>query len=108
MLVFSFPHCMNNNPPNPPPADPLAAVSPEDKILLENCQNKLMSIVTESCNLCHEEWFDLDVKNGVCGNYRKSSKFQPSNNMYPKPLICQNSLRWRKYLFHQFMHFFRL
>jgi len=25
-------------PPPPPPLDPLSAVSPEDKILLENCQ----------------------------------------------------------------------
>ena len=37
----------------------------------------------ESCDLCHEEWFDLKVENGVCENCRKSSKFQPSNNMYP-------------------------
>ena len=42
-----------------------------------------MSVVMESCNLCHEEWFDLDVKNGVCANCRKGSKFQPVNNMYP-------------------------
>ena len=38
----------------------------------------------ESCDLCHEEWFDLKVENGVCENCRKSSKFQPSNNMYPR------------------------
>ena len=37
----------------------------------------------QSCNLCHEEWFDLEVKDGVCENCRKNSKFQPSNNMYP-------------------------
>ena len=81
-----------NNPPPPPspppdlpqaPVDPLSAISPEDKILLENCRNKLMSVVMESCNLCHEEWFDLDVKNGACANCRKGSKFQPQNNMYP-------------------------
>src|ERR1700732_773949 len=34
-----------------PPLDPLSAVSPEDKILLENCRNKLMEIAMESCNL---------------------------------------------------------
>jgi hypothetical protein len=70
-------------PPVPPPIDPLSAVSSEDKILLENCQNKLMYIVMEICDLCHEEWFDLKVENGVCENCWKGSKFQPSNNMYP-------------------------
>jgi hypothetical protein len=66
-----------------PPLDPLSAVSPEDKILLENCQNKFMEIAIESCDLCHEEWFELDVINGGCNNCRKGSTFQPSNNMYP-------------------------
>src|SRR5882762_1949235 len=42
-----------------------------------------MEIAMESCNLCHEEWFDLDVTNGGCNNCRKGSTFQPSNNMYP-------------------------
>jgi hypothetical protein len=42
-----------------------------------------MSVVKESCNLCHEEWFDLDVINGICAHCRKGSKFQPVNNMYP-------------------------
>jgi hypothetical protein len=42
-----------------------------------------MGITMESCELCHEEWFDLQVENGVCANCRKGSKFQPSNNMYP-------------------------
>src|SRR6202047_4147949 len=70
-----------HNPP--PPLDPLSAISPEDKILLNNCREKLMSIAMESCNLCHEEWFDLGVENGTCKNCRKNSKFQPSNNMYP-------------------------
>ena len=70
-------------PPHLPPGDPLSAISPEDKILLENCRNNLMSVVLESCNLCHEECFDLDVKNGACANCRKSSKFQTVNNMYP-------------------------
>src|ERR1700677_4051802 len=42
-----------------------------------------MDIATESCSLCHEEWFDLEVENGACKNSRKSPKFQPSNNMYP-------------------------
>lgn len=42
-----------------------------------------MNITMESCNLCHEEWFDLGVEGGVCRNCRKSSKFQPVNNMYP-------------------------
>ena len=79
---------INHNHPEPPPAipppiDPLSAVSAEDKVLLENCQNKLMNITIDLCDLCHEEWFDLKVENGVCENCRKGSKFQPSNNMYP-------------------------
>src|ERR1700683_1486106 len=79
------PEIQNNPLPpiNAPPLDPLSAISPEDKILLNNCREKLMNITMESCNLCHEEWFDLEVKNSVCKNCRKSPKFQPSNNMYP-------------------------
>jgi hypothetical protein len=82
------PQPVNNNNPGPPPTippliDPLSAVSAEDKILLENCRNKLMDITMDSCDLCHEEWFDLGVENGVCMNCRKGSKFQASNNMYP-------------------------
>jgi hypothetical protein len=42
-----------------------------------------MGIAMESCELCHEEWFDFQVENDVCANCRKGSKFQPSNNMYP-------------------------
>jgi hypothetical protein len=38
----------------PPPLwDPLYAISPEDKILLDNCWKKLMGIAMESCSLCH-------------------------------------------------------
>jgi hypothetical protein len=70
-------------PMNAPPLDPLSAISPDDKILLNNCRERLMNITMESCNLCHEEWFDLGVEDGICKNCRKSSKFQPSNNMYP-------------------------
>ena len=41
----------NNPPPIPTPVDPLSAISAEDKILLENCRNKLKDIVMESCDL---------------------------------------------------------
>jgi len=92
---------------NAPPLDPLSAISPDDKILLNNCQEKLMNISMESCNLCHEEWFDLGVEDGVCQNCGKSLKFQPSNNMYPGNLLTfQNLLKWKKCLFLQFMHLF--
>jgi hypothetical protein len=70
-------------PISAPPLDPLSAISPEDKILLNNCQEKLMAIAMESYSLCYEEWFDLEVEDGACKNFRKSPKFQPSNNMYP-------------------------
>jgi hypothetical protein len=39
----------------------------------------------ESCELCHEEWFDLKVQDRACEQCRKSSKWQSSNNMYPGP-----------------------
>ena len=42
-----------------------------------------MNITMDLCDLCHEEWFDLKVENGVYENCGKGSKFQPSNNMYP-------------------------
>ena len=79
---------INHNHPEPPPAIPppicpLSAVSAKDKVLLENCQNKLMNITMDLCDLCHEEWFDLKVENGVYENCGKGSKFQLSNNMYP-------------------------
>ena len=89
----------NNIPPPQPEEPPLAnadqpplatidgtsAVSAEDKALLDKCRERLMAISMESCDLCHEEWFDLKVEDGVCEKCRKSSKWQPSNNMYPGP-----------------------
>ncbi|KZP11897.1 hypothetical protein FIBSPDRAFT_684348, partial [Athelia psychrophila] len=36
-----------------------------------------------TCDHCHEEWFDLKVKDGKCQKCRANNKFQPSNNMYP-------------------------
>ena len=44
-----------------------------------------MAISMETCDLCHEEWFDLKVQGGICEKCRKSSKWQQSNNMYPGP-----------------------
>jgi ATP-dependent DNA helicase PIF1 len=77
----------NSGPPSTilPLIDPLleSAVSANNKILLENCRNKLMDITMDSCDLCHEKWFNLGVENGVCVNCKKGSKFQASNNMYP-------------------------
>lgn len=72
-------------PPNTPdaPPDPNSAIPPDDKILLENCRTRLMNIAVESCNFCHEEWFDIGVVNGKCKHCSTSTKFQPSNNMYP-------------------------
>ena len=39
-------------PPHLPPVDLLSAISAEDKILLDNSRNNLISVVMESCNLC--------------------------------------------------------
>ena len=56
--------------------DPLltSAVSEEDKVLLQNCHQKLMAITMESCNFCHEEWFDSNVTNGKCKKCTISNK----------------------------------
>jgi len=81
-------------PYSPPESQPLhnplnplseSAVSPEDKELLDKCRAKLMNIRMEKCNGCHEEWFDLGVKNGLCKVCQKGEKYQASNNMYPGP-----------------------
>lgn len=72
----------NPNPPLPPNVENLA-IPPQDKVLLDNCRKKLMDISLESCNGCHEEWFDLQVVNGLCKKCRDNDKFKPSNNMYP-------------------------
>ncbi|KAJ7934777.1 hypothetical protein B0H13DRAFT_1507528, partial [Mycena leptocephala] len=64
-----------------------SAVSPEDKILMDNVREKLMQIKTETCDLCDETWFDLDVENGKCKKCRmsgdKGRKFLDINNMNP-------------------------
>lgn len=41
----------------------------------------------ESGTLCHKEWFDLKVVNGVCFRCRSSkpTQYQPSNKMYLGP-----------------------
>ena len=39
----------------------------------------------ESCDFCHEEWFDLDVTDGKCKKCAKNNKWKPANNMYPGP-----------------------
>lgn len=62
-----------------------SAVSDEDKVLLQNCCQKLTAITMESCNFCHEEWFYLNVTNGKCKKCTRSNKWQASNNMYPGP-----------------------
>lgn len=69
--------------PQPAPFNPTSAISAADKQLLANCRQKLMNITLESCNFCHEKWFDLDVENGKCKGCRKSTKYQASNKMYP-------------------------
>ncbi|KZP17546.1 hypothetical protein FIBSPDRAFT_894130 [Athelia psychrophila] len=69
-------------------ADPMSApaISADDKILLENCRQKLMDISMETCNLCHEKWFDLNLNSaGKCTKCAKSTKFMDSNAMYPGP-----------------------
>jgi len=96
LSIHPDPLLNDNNPPpqsqepepaQPPPItfDDTSAISAEDKTLLNNCRERLMAISMETCDLCHEEWFDLKVQGGICEKCRKSSKWQPSNNMYPGP-----------------------
>ncbi|KAF8195724.1 hypothetical protein K438DRAFT_1587127, partial [Mycena galopus ATCC 62051] len=46
-----------------------------------------MDLKLESCDACHEQWFDLDVKSGKCEKCRKTGtnrdKFQDVNEMNP-------------------------
>jgi len=43
-LPQPVPEIQHDLPPPPPPLwDPLSAISPEDKILLDNCREKLMA-----------------------------------------------------------------
>jgi hypothetical protein len=79
------------NQPQLQPENPLAnsAVTEEEKKMLDEVRKKLMEIKLEVCLLCHEEWFDLKMVNGVCykckHTAKNSTKYQPSNNMYPGP-----------------------
>jgi hypothetical protein len=73
--------------PEDPPLN--LAVTEEEKKMLDEVRKKLMEIKLEVCSLCHEEWFDLKVVDGVCSKCKdttkNSTKYQPSNNMYPGP-----------------------
>jgi hypothetical protein len=71
--------------PEPPLVDPLtgSAVTPEERTQLLIVREKLMAIKREKCGKCMENWFDLDVKQGVCAKCRKNCKYQDSNQMYP-------------------------
>jgi len=60
-------------------------MSAEDKLHLDEVRQQIMDIKMESCTHCYEEWFDLKVQNGVCVKCHKSTKYQPSNQMYPGP-----------------------
>jgi hypothetical protein len=74
-----------NAPDNLSNHDPLAelAMSAEDRALLVKAQEKIMDIMMEQCDQCHEKWFDLNVQHGACAKCRKDDKYKPSNKMYP-------------------------
>lgn len=63
--------------------DPNVAIFDEDRARLQTFREKVMAIKLESCVMCHEEWFDLGVQNGICNKCIESSKWQPINEMYP-------------------------
>jgi hypothetical protein len=65
------------------PLDPLAAITDEDKEYLQKFRDKAMTIEIESCIMCHEEWFDLNVQNDICNKCIQSTKWQAVNEMYP-------------------------
>ena len=80
-----------SNQSQPVPEDPPLnlAVTEQEKRMLDDVRKKLMEIKLEVCSLCHEEWFDLKVVDGICykckHTVKHSTKYQPSNNMYPGP-----------------------
>ena len=75
--------------PQPVPEHPPLnfAVTEEEKQMLNEVRKELLEMKLEACLLCHEEWFDLKLVNSICSKCKhtakKSTKYQPSNNMYP-------------------------
>ena len=101
---------IHHNPPPPQPQEPLpaqppsipssntSAISAEDKTLLNNCRERLMAISMETCDLCHEEWFDLQVQGGICEKCQKvQNGSRPTTCIQAQVLITfQNLPKWRK------------
>ncbi|KIY43007.1 hypothetical protein FISHEDRAFT_22058, partial [Fistulina hepatica ATCC 64428] len=62
------------------------AVTDDDRVLMQEVRDKIMSIQREHCTACKEFWFDLNIQNGLCSKCRSRkdpTKFHPSNQMFP-------------------------
>ena len=47
------------------------AISEDDRDLLQNFHNVLLSITMEECIICCEKWFDMDINDdGICRRCR--------------------------------------
>jgi hypothetical protein len=73
------------------PDDPDSAISSADRQRLQAFRDAMMEVKLELCPSCHEEWFDLDIKQSTtdgevkCARCRKSTKWTAANAMYPGP-----------------------
>ena len=91
-------HDAQHGPPPPPPpastaATPLqpsnteSAISTTDKVLLSSFREKLTEMKMDICRICKEEWFDMEVENGICSRCcslkKHPQKFHKDNAMDP-------------------------
>src|SRR5271169_1161106 len=93
-LMVPWSHYNNTNvaaiPPVPDYLDQIA-ISEDDRDLLQNFHNELLSVTIDECIICCEKWFDMKVNNaGICQrcqNPQKASLFSESNHLNPGPSI---------------------
>ena len=67
------------------------AISEENRGLLQNFNNELLSVTMDECIVCCEKWFDMKVNDaGICRrcqNPEKAKLYQESNHLNPCPSI---------------------
>lgn len=65
-----------------------SAVSAREAALLKNLNKKIDAITFETCDVCWEEGFDLNAKDGICGACRRDTgdpvkKWSAANQVHP-------------------------
>ncbi|OBZ72855.1 hypothetical protein A0H81_07000 [Grifola frondosa] len=64
------------------------ALNAMEEVLLASFREKLAALVLQACNICHEQGFDLNVRDDLCSRCKSDKgdlvrKFSPENNMSP-------------------------